>query len=119
LGLGLGLWTGRYEGVVGKWLRWYDAGGDWIPTKDERAQTAEVQAQAAEVKAQAAEAQAQAAQASAVAEAEARREAIPRLKALGLGAEQIAEALGLPMVSDRSRSVSIREPEVICEVKHD
>jgi Uma2 family endonuclease len=88
LGLGLGLWSGRYQGIQGQWLRWYDAAGAWIPTHANRATAAQVLA----------------------AQAQALREAIPRLKALGLGAEQIAEALGLPMVSDR--------PEVIGEVEH-
>jgi Putative restriction endonuclease len=90
LGLGLRVWDGRYQGVEGQWLRWYDAAGEWIPTNAERAQ-----AQVAE--AQAAVAQAQAAVAQATAAAQARREAIPRLKALGLSVEQIAEALGLPI----------------------
>jgi len=38
LGLGLGLWQGRYEGVEGLWLRFYDATGEWIPTPDEQAE---------------------------------------------------------------------------------
>ncbi|MGK7924952.1 MAG: Uma2 family endonuclease [Spirulina sp.] len=37
LGLGLGQWQGRYEGVEMLWLRFYDAGGNWIPTPEERA----------------------------------------------------------------------------------
>ncbi|MEB3275027.1 MAG: Uma2 family endonuclease [Prochlorothrix sp.] len=31
-GLGLGLWFGRYQGIERRWLRWYDAGGNWLPT---------------------------------------------------------------------------------------
>ncbi len=38
LGLGLGLWQGRYKGQERLWLRWYDAEGRWIATPDERAQ---------------------------------------------------------------------------------
>jgi Uma2 family endonuclease len=74
LGLGLGVWSGRHQGAEGQWLRWYDAAGDWIPTDGERADRAEM---------------------IATAEAQARREAIPRLKALGLSVAQIAVALGL------------------------
>jgi Uma2 family endonuclease len=88
LGLGLGVWTGHYEGVLGQWLRWYDAVGDWIPTNAERATIAEMRA------AKALE-QVQVAEAIATSEAQARREAIPRLKALGLSVAQIAAALGL------------------------
>jgi Uma2 family endonuclease len=83
LGLGLGVWTGRYEGVIGQWLRWYDRSGEWIPTNAERAVMNADRADRAE--------------AIATSEAQARREAIPRLKALGLSVAQIAAALGLPI----------------------
>ncbi|NET62427.1 MAG: Uma2 family endonuclease [Symploca sp. SIO2E6] len=36
LGLGLGLWEGSYEEVTGKWLRFYDSMGNWIPIPEER-----------------------------------------------------------------------------------
>jgi Uma2 family endonuclease len=81
LGLGLGVWSGRHQGAEGQWLRWYDAAGDWIPTDGERAGLNADRADRAA--------------AIATAEAQARREAIPRLKALGLTPEQIAAALGL------------------------
>ena len=35
--LGLGQWQGQYEGIVGTWLRWYDAQGV-LATGDERAE---------------------------------------------------------------------------------
>ena len=38
LGLGLGLWPGKYEGVEGLWLRFYDEAGEWVPTPAERAE---------------------------------------------------------------------------------
>jgi Uma2 family endonuclease len=41
LQLGLGVWTGVYEGVEGQWLCWYDAAGQWIPAKQERILRAE------------------------------------------------------------------------------
>jgi DNA-directed RNA polymerase specialized sigma24 family protein len=74
-------WSGRHQGAEGQWLRWYDAVGEWIPTNAERAELNADRADRAE--------------AIATAEAQARREAIPRLKALGLTPEQIAAALGL------------------------
>jgi Uma2 family endonuclease len=38
LQLGLGLWSGAHQGVTGRWLRWYDEAGNWIPTQAERAE---------------------------------------------------------------------------------
>ena len=35
LELGLGLWSGEYETINRKWLRWYDAQGQWILTPTE------------------------------------------------------------------------------------
>jgi Uma2 family endonuclease len=31
-GIGLGLWEGTYAGCTGRWLRWLDGDGHWIPT---------------------------------------------------------------------------------------
>jgi Uma2 family endonuclease len=36
LGLGLGMWQGSYDGVEGKWLRWYYDDGSWVMTDQER-----------------------------------------------------------------------------------
>jgi Uma2 family endonuclease len=33
--LGLGLWSGSYQGVEGQWLRWYNQSGNWISTDRE------------------------------------------------------------------------------------
>lgn len=38
LQLGLGIWQGQYELAEGQWLRWYDAEGRWLPTRQERAE---------------------------------------------------------------------------------
>jgi Uma2 family endonuclease len=35
--LGLGVWQGRYQQAEGKWLRWYDSQGNWLPTSQEQA----------------------------------------------------------------------------------
>jgi Uma2 family endonuclease len=32
IGLGLGVWEGRYESVEGRWLRWYGEDGAWLST---------------------------------------------------------------------------------------
>ncbi|MEM9216953.1 MAG: Uma2 family endonuclease [Cyanobacteria bacterium P01_F01_bin.150] len=37
LQLGLGIWSGPYEGADGLWLRWYNADNQWIPTEKEEA----------------------------------------------------------------------------------
>jgi hypothetical protein len=37
LGIGLGIWQGLYQAVEGQWLRWYNAGGNWLETDAERA----------------------------------------------------------------------------------
>ena len=52
LGLGLGLWQGRFQGATGAWLRWYNANGDWVSTL---AELAEQESQRAEQESQRAE----------------------------------------------------------------
>jgi Uma2 family endonuclease len=42
--LGLGIWTGSYQGMQGQWLRWYDKNGDWLATDRELAQEANLRA---------------------------------------------------------------------------
>lgn len=37
LQLGLGVWQGVYQGIEGKWLRWYNQSGYWLPTPFEQA----------------------------------------------------------------------------------
>ncbi len=34
--MGLGLWQGSYQGIKRLWLRWYDEGGNWLPTPTEK-----------------------------------------------------------------------------------
>ena len=50
--LGLGVWFGRYQGVEGKWLRWFDDQNNWILTPAERAEQAETEAEKAKMDAQ-------------------------------------------------------------------
>jgi Uma2 family endonuclease len=50
--LGLGVWQGAYQGIEGRWLRWYNAADQWVPNPAERAkqesQRAEQESQRAE-----------------------------------------------------------------------
>ena len=41
IGLGLTIWSGRFENTDGQWLRWTDTEGVVIPTGAERAVAAE------------------------------------------------------------------------------
>ncbi len=45
LKISLGFWSGEYEGCQRQWLRWYDAEGNLIPTKEEKEQMAKELAQ--------------------------------------------------------------------------
>ena len=46
VGLGLGLWQGRYEDMEATWLRWVDATGTPVPTGSERAEAERQRAEA-------------------------------------------------------------------------
>ncbi len=74
MGVELGIWQGMYQNMEAPWLRWWDAEGNLLLAGDERA---EQERQRAEQ------------------ERQARLDAIPRLRGLGLEIEQIADALGL------------------------
>ena len=51
--LGLGIWTGTFEGIERRWLRWYDHNRQWILTPTERQQQrAETEKQRAETERQ-------------------------------------------------------------------
>ncbi len=81
LGLGLGVWQGCYQGAEGRWLRWYDAVGEWISTNSEAKQFAQLQTTI---------------ERSARTQAEAKlTAAIPQLIGLGLSIEQVAQSLEL------------------------
>lgn len=109
LELGLGVWQGIYQGFEGKWLRWYEASGEWIPTDAEARQQAETQAESERSARQQAETQVenersarQQAETQAESERSARAETEAKLTAailplisLGLTVEQIANSLGL------------------------
>ena len=94
LALGLGVWEGTYQGIDHRWLRWYTAAGDWLPTPAERAeqehQRAEQERQRAEQERQRAEQECQRAeQERQRAEQECQRaeRLAARLRALGIDPE--------------------------------
>ncbi|MDM8559059.1 Uma2 family endonuclease [Candidatus Parabeggiatoa sp. HSG14] len=43
--LGIGLWSGNYQKITHKWLRWYDEQNNWLPTTFEKQQKAEQRAE--------------------------------------------------------------------------
>jgi len=78
--LGIGLWAGRYQKVNGRWARFYDAQGSWLPTEAE-ARQAEAQARhSAEQQAKVAEEARHSAEQRADAEAQARQNAEQQAK---------------------------------------
>jgi Uma2 family endonuclease len=125
LGLGLGLWQGQHKGVEGRWLRWYDANGQWISTAIEAKQVAEAQAETDRSAREAAEAQAEtdrSAREAAETQAETDRSAreaaeakltsaIPQLLNLGLTTEQIANSLGLT-IAQVEAAIELKKPTV-------
>lgn len=93
LKVGLGIWNDYFEELVGPWLRWCDADGNWLLTDTEKAvlaKAAESEAkEAAEKVAQQAQAEAQQAQAEAQQAQEKAERLAQRLKALGLDPDSI------------------------------
>jgi len=95
LGLGLGVWSGRYRMAEGQWLRWYDAEGKWLPTPAEQGeqerQRAKQERQRAEQERQRAEQERQRAE-----QAEGQLvQAARSLLAQGMPAAQVTQLLSL------------------------
>ena len=97
LGVELGLWQGSYQNQTQLWLRWWDEQGNLLLIGDERA---ELERSRAEQERQRAEQERQRAESA----DQARRDAIPRLLAMGLTVEQVAEALSLSVEDVRQTS---------------
>jgi Uma2 family endonuclease len=89
LGIGLGVWQGRFDEEERLWLRWYDAEGHWIPIAEERVQVERQRATQAEQQAQ--QERQRATQAEQEAEQERQRAALlaERLRALGIDPETL------------------------------
>jgi hypothetical protein len=84
LQLGLGVWSGSYNGFASAWLRWYDAAENWLPTAAERAEAADQRA--AQEAQQAEQATQRAAQ-----ETQRAEQLAARLRALGIDPDQLEE----------------------------
>ncbi len=102
LGVELGLWQGNYQNQTMLWLRWWDEEGNLLLIGDERAELeklrGEQQRERAEqerLRAEQERLRADSAEQAQQAEAQTRRDAIPRLLGMGLSAQQVAEALSL------------------------
>jgi Uma2 family endonuclease len=83
LGLGIGVWSGIYSGVEGRWLRWYDQAG-WIASDQERAEAASQRAEAASQRAEAAERQLTNSEVQLAAERDRAERLAARLRELGI-----------------------------------
>ncbi|MEG3845570.1 Uma2 family endonuclease [Microcoleus sp. herbarium19] len=102
LGVELGLWQGNYQNQTMLWLRWWDEEGNLLLIGDERAELERVRgeqqrerAEQERLRAEQERLRADSAEEARQAEAQARRDAIPRLLGMGLSAEQVAQALNL------------------------
>ncbi len=90
MGVELGLWYGSYQNQTQQWLRWWDEQGNLLLIGDERAEQERSRAEQERQRAESAE--------------QARKDAIPRLIAMGLSVEQVAEALSLTVEEVRQTS---------------
>ena len=95
LGVELGLWQGSYQNQTMLWLRWWDEEGNLLLIGDERAQLERLRGEQQRERAEQERLRADSAEQARQAEAQTRRDAIPRLLGMGLSVEQVAEALSL------------------------
>ncbi len=89
IGLGLRLWTGRFEEREATWLRWCDEDGTLIPTGAERAQQERERAQQAEERAEQERERAEQERKRAEQERERAERLAARLRALGIDPDTI------------------------------
>ena len=104
LGVELGLWGGSYQNQTQLWLRWWDRQGNllltgWEQTEIERARTEQERQRAdgAQEQAERERQRADIAEQKLEAEARKRADAIRRLFAKGLDAEEVAEIMGMTL----------------------
>ncbi len=93
MGVELGLWYGSYQNQTQQWLRWWDEQGNLLLIGDERAEQERSRTEQERQRAESAE--------------QARKDAIPRLIAMGLSVEQVAEALSLTVEEVRQTSTEL------------
>ncbi len=104
LGVELGLWQGNYQNQTMLWLRWWDEEGNLLLIGDERAELERFRGEQQRERAEQERLRADSAEQAQQAEAQARRDAIPRLLGMGLSAEQVAQALGLSVEEVRENA---------------
>jgi Uma2 family endonuclease len=90
VGLGLTLWTGRYENCQAQWLRWCDQGGKVIPTGQELAEQLKVRAKQQQVRAKQQKAIAEQQTALAEQERQRREQLAAHLRSLGIDPETLS-----------------------------
>ena len=88
LAVELGLWQGSYQNQTQLWLRWWDEQGNLLLIGSERAELAQQRAEQERQRAEQERAKAERIE-------QAQKDAIPRLLAMGLSVEQVAEVLSL------------------------
>jgi Uma2 family endonuclease len=104
LGVELGLWQGSYQNQTMLWLRWWDEEGNLLLIGDERAELEKLRGEQQRERAEQERLRADSAEQAQQAEAQTRRDAIPRLLGMGLSAEQVAEALSLSVEEVRQNA---------------
>jgi Uma2 family endonuclease len=82
--IGLGVWSGRFEGIAGDWLRCYDTEGHWLPTKSERQEQASREAEQERLRAEQASRKAEQADRKTRQEHRRAEQLAARLRALGI-----------------------------------
>jgi len=106
LGLGLLVWTGRFEDTDSKWLRWCDAAGVLIPTGAQRAELSEQRAGLAEQRAEAESRRAEAESRRAEAESQRAEAESQRAEAESRRADAAAQAASL-VAADKQRLIEL------------
>lgn len=88
MGVELGVWEGSYQNQTQQWLRWWDNQGNLLLTGSELAKLERLHTEQERQRAEAERQRADRAE-------QTQREAIPKLLAMGLTIEQVAQALSL------------------------
>jgi Uma2 family endonuclease len=87
--LGLGVWQGAYIGVEGRWLRWYDAQGNWLPLAQERAEQERERAEQEKERAEQEKERAEQVEQQLEAERSRSQQLLERLRSLGVAPEDL------------------------------